>query len=152
MNLYKHCPDLPIIPEELANLITEESARRNQSEFTARDGERYEVPWYSLHKCEEDVVSFLRPYFSKNTEIKIQLMTRELLIHKDQGRVTAYNYLIKSGGDVSTVWFDDEKNEIDRVILPERAWYKLDVGTFHNIYNITSTRIAITAFEVVETE
>lgn len=152
MNLYEYCPDLPVIPDDIVNLITEENSRKKHSEFTPKDGERYEVPWYSLHKCEEEVVSFLRPHFPENMQIKVQLITRELLIHKDRGRVTAYNYLIKSGGNVSTVWFDDDKNEIDRVIIPERAWYKLNVGVFHNIYDITSTRIAITVYEKEQTE
>lgn len=145
--LYEHMPSIPALPDHLVDLITEENARQSSNLFVARDGERYEVPWYSMHDIMfPEVIDFLQPHFDPNMKIKIQLMTRELLIHKDQGRTTCYNYIVKSGGNVSTVWFDDDKNEIERVILPEKSWYKLDVGVFHNIYDITSTRVAITVF------
>tara|TARA_B110000503_G_scaffold81856_1_gene125050 strand:- start:388 stop:831 length:444 start_codon:yes stop_codon:yes gene_type:complete len=145
MNLYEHCPNIPDLPDNLIKLITEENARQSNSLFVANNGERYKIPWYSLHTIVfPEVIEFLQPYFDPKLNIKIQLITRELLIHKDQGRTSCYNYLVKTGGNVSTVWFDDDKNEIERVILPERSWYKLNVSVFHNVYDITSTRIAIT--------
>jgi hypothetical protein len=151
MPLYESCPHLPHIPEEIASLLTEENIRKEHNQFIARDGERYEVPWYSIHKANLELTEFLKPYFPETMRISVQLITRELLIHKDKGRTTAYNYVIKSGGNVSTVWFDDDKNEIDRVIFPEREWYKLDLSVFHNVYDVTSTRIAITVNEPVPT-
>lgn len=147
MQLYESCPHLPQIPDEIISLLTEENIRKIPNEFSAIDGERYEIPWYSIHRCNEELTDFLAPYFPEKMKIRVQLITRELLIHKDQGRTHAYNYVIKSGGNVSTVWFDDNKTEIERVIFPERAWYKLNVGVFHNVYDLTSTRIAITVNE-----
>lgn len=148
MKLYEHCPDIPDLPPHLLALITEENARQSPSSFVARDGERYEVPWFSAHDILfPEVIEFLRPHFEPDMKIKIQLMTRELLIHKDQKRTSCYNYLVDTGGNVSTVWFDDDKNEIERVILPEKTWYKLNVGVFHNIYDVTSTRIAVSVYK-----
>jgi len=153
MGLYTHYPDLPDLPQNLVNQITEENVRTTINTFEARDGENYEIPWYSLHQPSSAIIDYLSPHFANNMKIKIQLITRELLIHKDKGRAAAFNYIIKSGGEnVSTVWFDDDKNEIERVVLPEKQWYFLDLSKFHNIYDITETRIAITIFESVETE
>ena len=86
------------------------------------------------------------PYFDNNVNIAFQLITDNLPVHKDYGRTNCYNYIIKSGGDVSTVWYDDNLKEIDRVVFPTRIWHNINVEKFHNVIGINNTRIAISVW------
>lgn len=138
--LYKFCPEIPKIPEHLINL-TEEEIRKIPNKFNGVKASKY-----TLHAATKELEEFLRPYFDSDTNIAFQLITDELPIHKDYGRSSCYNYIIKTGGGVNTVWYDDNLKEIDRVKFPTHIWHKINVETFHNVIGIDSTRIAISAW------
>lgn len=138
--LYKFCPEIPKIPDHLVNL-TEEEIRKIPNKFNGVKASKY-----TLHNATKALEDFLRPYFDKDANIAFQLITDELPVHKDYGRTSCYNYIIKSGGDVSTVWYDDSVKEIERVNFPTYTWHNINVETFHNVVGIDRTRIAITVW------
>ena len=139
--LYSYCSQIPQIPDRLIN-ITEEEIRKIPNRFDGVDKPRK----YSLHTATQHLQNFLQPYFDSNAEIAYQLITDDLPIHKDFGRTNCFNYIIQSGGDVNTVWYDDDLKEIDRVILPTHIWHNINTETFHNVIGVNSTRIAISVW------
>lgn len=143
--LYKLCPEIPKIPDYLINL-TEKEIRKIPNKFNGVKANKY-----TLHTATKELEKFLRPYFDSNVNIAFQLITDELPIHKDYGRTSCYNYIIESGGNVSTVWYDDNMKEINRVNFPTHVWHNINVEIFHNIVGIDSTRIAITVWTKDET-
>lgn len=138
--LYRYCSQIPQIPNELINL-TEEQIRKIPNKFNGVKATKY-----SLHTATKKLEEFLIPYFDNNVNIAFQLITDNLPVHKDYGRTNCYNYIIKSGGDVSTVWYDDNLKEIDRVVFPTRIWHNINVEKFHNVIGINNTRIAISVW------
>jgi hypothetical protein len=138
--LYNYCSKIPQIPNELIN-ITEEEIRKIPNKFNGVKATKY-----SLHDVTKELDNFLRPYFNNDVNIAYQLITDELPIHKDYGRTNCYNYIINTGGDVSTVWYDDNLQEIERVVFPTYTWHNINVETFHNVIGIDSTRIAISVW------
>ena len=142
--LYSFCSQIPQIPDGLIN-ITEKEIRKIPNKFN-RVQETDKPSKYSLHNATQQLKEFLQPYFDSNAEIAYQLITNDLPIHKDFGRTNCYNYIIQAGGDVSTVWYDNNLKEVDRVIFPERIWHNINTETFHNVLGVTSTRIAISVW------
>jgi hypothetical protein len=138
--LYNYCSHIPQIPDDLIN-ITEEEIRKIPNKFNGVKATKY-----SLHTVTKELKDFLKPYFDNDVNIAFQLITDELPVHKDYGRTNCYNYIIKSGGNVSTVWYDDNLKEIDRVIFPKHIWHNINVETFHNVVGINNTRIAISVW------
>ena len=138
--LYRYCSQIPQIPDEIVNL-TEDEIRKIPNKFNGVKATKY-----SLHTATKELEDFLRPYFDNDVNIAFQLITDELPIHKDYGRTNCYNYILKSGGDVSTVWYDDDLKEIDRVAFPTHIWHNINVDKFHNVVGVDSTRIAISVW------
>ena len=138
--LYKFCPEIPKIPEHLINL-TEEEIRKIPNKFNGVKASKY-----TLHAATKELEEFIRPYFDSDTNIAFQLITDELPIHKDYGRSSCYNYIIKTGGDVSTVWYDDDLTEISRTVFPTGVWHNIDTSTYHTVVGLTDTRIAISVW------
>lgn len=142
---YQFCSEIPNIPEDLCKLSVEK-IRNIPDMFTGVKIAQDIVPKYSLHKAPNAIEQFLKPYFDADANFAFQLITQNLPIHKDFGRTNCYNYIIKTGGDVSTVWYDDDLNKIESVVFPERKWHSIRVDNFHNVTDVTSTRIAITVW------
>ena len=138
--LYRYCSQIPQIPDEIVNL-TEDEIRKIPNKFNGVKATKY-----SLHTATKELEDFLRPYFDNDVNIAFQLITDELPIHKDYGRTNCYNYILKSGGDVSTVWYNDDLKEIDRVTFPTHIWHNINVDKFHNVVGVDSTRIAISVW------
>ena len=138
--LYNYCSQIPQIPNDLIN-ITEEEIRKIPNKFNGVRATKY-----SLHDVTKELDNFIRPYFNNDVNIAYQLITDELPIHKDYGRTNCYNYIINTGGDVSTVWYDDNLQEIERVVFPTHVWHNINVETFHNVIGLDSTRIAISVW------
>ena len=138
--LYNYCSQIPQIPNDLIN-ITEEEIRKIPNKFNGVRATKY-----SLHDVTKELDNFIRPYFTNDVNIAYQLITDELPIHKDYGRTNCYNYIINTGGDVSTVWYDDNLQEIERVVFPTHIWHNINVETFHNVIGLDSTRIAISVW------
>jgi hypothetical protein len=65
--------------------------------------------------------------------------------HKDISRATAFNYLLTEG-DAETIWFNDNKIEIDRVRYKKGIWYFHESRIFHHVDGMTHYRLAITIF------
>jgi len=90
----------------------------------------------------KEIAVFVNP----KTDILYQTINPNLnnYIHKD-GRAYAINYMIKTGGeDVETLFFDDNKCNIETNVMHENTWALLHTNTYHCVTNITGLREAIT--------
>ena len=68
---------------------------------------------------------------------------KDITIHTDHGRSSAYNYLLQ-GDSAYTAWYNADLKPIEHVKFKKDQWYQLDVSVPHNVFNITVDRIAIT--------
>lgn len=143
--LYKFCPELPQIPKNIISLV-ESEIRLIPNRFNGVPLSDNSVPKYSLHDATFELQEFLKPYFDSNANIAFQLITQGLPIHKDYGRTNCYNYIIETGGDVSTVWYDDNLNEIERTVFPTNVWHNINTSTYHTVVGVTGTRIAVSVW------
>lgn len=144
--LYEYCSNIPQIPKEILNQLTEESIRQIPNRFNGQPITDNPKPKYSLHTVTQDLETFLKPHFPEEINIAFQLITEDLPIHKDYGRSSCYNYIVELGGSVTTVWYNDNLEEIGSTIFPAKVWHKIDVGTFHTVKGVTSTRLAISVW------
>lgn len=65
--------------------------------------------------------------------------------HKDVSRANAFNYLLTEG-DAETIWFNDDRVEIDRVQYKKGVWYFHESRVFHQVVGMTHYRLAVTVF------
>lgn len=143
--LYQFCSNIPNIPEDLCKLSVEE-IRSIPNKFTGVKISEGIVPTYTLHTAPSEIEQFLKPYFNANANFAFQLITQNLPIHKDFGRTQCFNYIINTGGNVKTVWYDNDLNKIESVVFPVRKWHSIKVDNFHNVTDVINTRISITVW------
>lgn len=97
-----------------------------------------------------DLIHWLCAQFKFPVRCQYQIIHFSLPIHKDQGRTTAYNYLLATGGDnVRTTIYDDDDetfNILQTEVIPIHRWHKIDVSRYHGVHGLTKNsplRIAI---------
>lgn len=94
----------------------------------------------------------------------IQVMSNGTVVppHIDEARSKAINYLIETGGEASTTFYQP-KNEykklsitpqvvipytrldvIESTVIEKKLWHELDVKVIHGVENISSRRLALT--------
>ena len=161
--------DLPQISDNL--LFTTVDEIRNNCEVI------YDAHMYKTYKAPQELNDYLAPYMTDvlklhladNMQVRYQVMTEQLPIHKDydsKGVNKVLNYHITTGGDnVYTRWWDmpedanlifahgafdyhmgdhyDQSKKIYETLIPTKKWHKLTVNIPHDIGYITSPRIGL---------
>jgi len=69
------------------------------------------------------------------------------VMHKDQLRVEAYNYVLTDSEPICN-WYDDNGLLLGSIQFEQYCWYKLDTQIYHRVMNINRDRVAITLFEL----
>jgi hypothetical protein len=78
----------------------------------------------------------------------VQVIDKNLPMHKDHGTQIKFNYIIdQGGGNAKTNYYDDEGILLDSYIMEEHEWYILDVSKNHGVTDVTpgQKRISITS-------
>jgi len=67
-----------------------------------------------------------------------QIMTNDLVTHKDIGTKIKLTYLVDSGGDnVSTNFYDDDQTtQLASYVIAPNQWHILKADTYHQVSNI----------------
>ena len=121
-----------------------EAARKSCSEDHFFRFERY-----FLFKCNDILLDFLKEEFPKTFNFGVQKILDGQKIHIDYQRTIAYNFIIETGGiDVTTCFWSDLEGSslLKEIKIEPMQWHKLNVTIPHSVKNITSERIAITAW------
>jgi hypothetical protein len=127
--------NLPRIPQSIIDQInfnfSEYELKFTSGVYTWSDSFNEPInQWCQQNICDEMYWAF-------------QIIRGDLNVHKDNGTLTKFCYLLDTGGDnVITNFFDDDKTTVlDSVVLEPHRWHVLKVDSFHNVKNIESGRI-----------
>ena len=142
---YRLLTDLPSIPENLILPVEEVLELENHATW---DGVTKN---YTLHKCQDELIEYLKELFPERNDFWYQTIVQELPIHKNKNFSELYirelpstrlNYLIDAGGEnVQTIWYTDISKEITHnVVLPIQVWHELQVYIYHSVNNIEEGR------------
>lgn len=77
-----------------------------------------------------------------STHWGVQLIKLDLPLHRDAASQVKINYLLDTGGDAVTNFYDNDKL-IDTVICKPRTWYIMKTDQLHEVLNITGTRVSL---------
>lgn len=113
----------------------------------------HEFEYYKLYFCNFKIRNFLKNLFPSNYKFGVQRIFNGQEIHIDHKRKVVYNYIIEPGGDnvYTCFWSDLEGSSlVGKFKIEPFKWTKLDVTIPHSVQNISTERIAITAWEPTE--
>lgn len=137
--------NFPLIPSELI-LTYNEILKQPIWTTHTREGKVYEVDWYKVYVANESLQEWIRKQFNDQIEcIEYIIAYRALDLHRDMERTRAYNYVIQSGGSMTTEFLDyDRATVLDSKECELNTWYLLNVDLPHRVVgNLTEPRIII---------
>ena len=139
MNDYLVYLDLPTIPEELLESI-EEIINKPPKEHT-------NVPahftYFETRPVNPRLTEWMNDIFKTSIGAQYQIVKPNITIHKDIGRNVAFNYLLKTGGDAHTCFFDDDKHLLHMEKIPVNRWHRIRTDVYHNVIGVTSDRVSV---------
>ena len=137
-NFLKYLDDIPILNDSLIHEVYE--SLKNETTFYRKNNRSYQI-----FEATDELKKFTKSIFNFDHVTNVQRIVNSLNIHKDYGRIQAYNYMIENGGDnVQTCFFDDQFQLLEKYNIENHRWHCLDVSVYHNVINVESTRIALT--------
>ncbi len=164
MKLDKLCKkiDLPSIPDSLLTSFDEVVSNYIETTkgWTLENGTFASYYMDTKNSSRSKLRNWLKTTFDKH-DIKCespngftyQALIDGVKIHTDKHREYVYNYIIDPGGsDVYTVFYNENKEEIYRVKIEPKSWYRLHTKTLHTVLGITGTRFAVSVCNLQEEE
>jgi hypothetical protein len=67
--------------------------------------------------------------------------------HIDKIRDFSYNYVLLTGGDTRTSWYDEKGNMLDTIQYEPFIWYRHEGSIRHDVSQMSSKRLAVTVFD-----
>ena len=132
--------NLPPVPEELlARLPNSIDEYHCKSVYTT-------YHWSDSFNCDLD--QWCKQNICSDMYFAFQLITGNLVIHKDTPTITKLNYIVIPGGqNVVTTFYDNNKKEIAKYKIEPAKWHILKADTFHSVDGIeeNNLRLSITA-------
>ena len=100
--------DLPAVPadviEDIFNTINTELLKQVPGA---------EYPTWQSFRVSKKVKDFVYSIFDPTHDVVVFYLTRGLPIHKDVTRDTGYNFVLETGGDSITYFYDNNHKEIN---------------------------------------
>ena len=141
MKYYKENQKLPKIPDYLIDDLDTIKLRNNI--FQNKKIEHL----YRSYLPSRNLKQFLQNYFEQPINVRYQLILGQLPIHVDSGALSIkYNFLLLTGGDVKTRWWDnlaDPKEIVYQCQVPAYTWHELKVDSPHDISIPSSPRLSV---------
>jgi len=140
---------LPRIPQEITDFILAEGNKRDPSTYSVerapQDSYTDMYEWFALPP---EFITWFRANISPNRYFGVQVIKKNLPIHRDYGSNVKFNYLVQAGNTgVETVFYNDDMVENEAIVLEEHKWYILSVQELHNIRGLIdgNYRLGITS-------
>lgn len=130
--------DKPPLPTELISEVY--SSLDNPNMFGFQESTNYQ-----LFDASVLLKEYTKSIFDFKHETRVQKITKDLVRHKDVNRTLAYNYILDLGGsNVETCFYNDQLQLTESVIIEANRWHVINVDVYHNVKNVTGSRIALT--------
>lgn len=78
-----------------------------------------------------------------STHWGVQLIQLNMPQHTDGVSQVKINYLLDTGGDATTRFYDNNNILTDTVICKPRTWYIMKTDQLHEVINLTGTRVSL---------
>lgn len=135
---YYRYVNLPKIPVDIVkginwNIDSYESHSPNPDSYKWSDSFNKDInEWCQKNICDEIYWAF-------------QIIRTDLIIHRDIGTKTKFNYLIDTGGDkVTTNFYDEDQTTlVDSVVFEPERWHILKADSYHQVLGVVPGRIRL---------
>jgi hypothetical protein len=132
--------DLPNVPEYLLESIDSIINKPNSEFSSVPKGYAY----FHTKPISNELLVWIETVFDRKVHAGYQIIKEGIHIHKDYGRLVAFNYLLQTGGsNVSTNIYDEDKNLIHSEIIMPKKWHCLKTDVFHDVRGMSTERIAL---------
>lgn len=134
--------NIPSIPNHLLHLDPNYIVNNYSNVWKVFDTEVYRQ-----YQVSKNLIDFLQPFFDFDitANLKYQILSKDIPIHKDVGRIKAINYLIDPGGeDVKTTWYSDDLVPLFEKEILKNKWHTINTEIKHGISGIKDKRLALT--------
>lgn len=143
MNL-EYIDTLPQLPEHLLVEVLDSIRSPN---LWIRPNSQF----YSIHEANQILQDWIYQHFDRHFEIRIQKISEYLAPHIDLTRNFCYNYIVYSGGpEAETRFHDSDHNILERHVIQEKRWHRLNVSEIHSVANLKTDRISISVYERID--
>jgi hypothetical protein len=123
--------NLPPIPQEILDTVPRDFALYQGQTH----GKSNTYLWSDSHN--EHLNQWCQANICPDMYFGFQIITGNILAHKDVVTLTKISYLIESGGDnVNTEFFDDQHNLVASYKIESGRWHVLKADTYHSVSNI----------------
>jgi hypothetical protein len=137
--------NFPEIPEDIIKEIYE--CAETQPNFFVVDW----YPMFKTYRATEKILEWTNSVFKFPHNAHVQVIYGDLYIHTDIERTFAINYILETGGDnVQTCFYDEKNILLEKYVVQEKQWAKLDVTVPHNVINVkpNSRRIGLSVCDI----
>lgn len=143
MNDYYEKINLPKIPLEVLDPL-DKILTFNDEFKDVWDADNDLSQTYANYTVPQKLQDYIQTLFDFPVKVNYQVIHKKLPRHKDVGIVgKKYNYIIDTGGDVYTRWYND-----DTVVFEVKSkpfeWHTLQIDVEHDITTPSHTRLSVT--------
>ena len=142
--------NLPSIPEHLLEpidvIINKPPKDSKKVSETYPDFKSDNYPYFKTREVNDDLKEWLQSIFDFKIDPQYQLVYDGLPIHIDvfTRRISAYNYLLDTGGDeVKTVVYDEQHNPLQSETLELKRWHRVSTNMFHSVHGIHPNKVRV---------
>ena len=127
---------LPPIPQHVIDAVFDSMATGENKAFED-ENKKYKLDFYSWIPGNEIVQQWCNKNISPDIYWGIQVITKDMPIHKDLGTESKFNYIINSGGpNVITNYYNNDEELIESCCCDINTWYILNTKVKHDVKNI----------------
>ena len=144
MNKYYEKINLPKIPLELLDPIDKIMTFKDEFDSQGLFDDTNFNQTYAIYTAPQKLHDYIQTLFDFPVKVNYQVIHKKLPKHKDIGIVgKKYNYLIDTGGDVYTRWYDDNDTVLFEIKSKPFEWHALQIDIEHDITTPSHTRLSV---------
>lgn len=143
MNDYYEKINLPKIPLEVLDPL-DKILTFNDEFKDVWDADNDLSQTYANYTVPQKLQDYIQTLFDFPVKVNYQVIHKKLPKHKDIGIVgKKYNYIIDTGGDVYTRWYNNDTVVFEIKSKPFE-WHTLQIDVEHDITTPSHTRLSVT--------
>jgi hypothetical protein len=101
-------------------------------------------PGYQWITANSDITDWCNQNICPTTHWGIQLINRNIAVHTDTYSQVKINYIVETGGDPVTNFYDNNNNLTDSIVCKPKTWYIMKTDQLHEVVNMNRhTRISV---------
>lgn len=121
--------NLPKLPAELEDMV--------------RSYKHDMGPPYEWITANQELTDWCNQNVCPMTHWGVQLINRNMGIHTDTYSQVKINYIVDTGGDPITNFYDNNNTLIDSIVCKPQTWYIMKTDQLHEVVNVKGFRISL---------